>query len=136
MALTNKQKRFVDEYLVDLNATQAAIRAGYSKKTANRTGSENLSKPVIKAAIEERMEEKKSELIADQDEVLEFLSAVFRGEEKETVVDGNGNAEDVPAAIKDRIRAAELVGKRYGIFSDNIKIDGDVPVVITDDIEE
>lgn len=135
MALTNKQLRFVDEYLVDLNATQAAIRAGYSPKTAGVIGAENLEKPKISAAIEKRMAEKQSELIASQDEVLIFLTAVFRGDEKEKVVVGD-EIKAIPAPMRDRIRAAELIGKRYALFSDNVKIDGDVPVVIVDDIQE
>ena len=87
MALTAKQQRFCDEYLIDLNATQAAIRAGYSEKTARSIGSENLTKPDIKAYIEERMAEKEKALIADQDEVLKYLTSVLRGEsESEEIV--------------------------------------------------
>ena len=65
--MTAKQKRFCDEYLIDLNATQAAIRAGYSKKAARQVGNENMSKPYIKNYIEERMQEKEDSLIAKQD---------------------------------------------------------------------
>ena len=86
MALTDKQKRFCDEYLIDLNATQAAIRAGYSKKTARQTATENLSKPYIQKYIKERMDEKENELIADQDEVLRYLTATMRREKKECIV--------------------------------------------------
>ena len=74
MALTEKQKRFCDEYLIDLNATQAAIRAGYSEKTARQTATENLSKPYIREYIDKRLAEKDAELIADQDEVLKCLT--------------------------------------------------------------
>lgn len=74
MALTEKQKRFCDEYLIDLNATQAAIRAGYSEKTARQTATENLSKPYIREYIDKRLAEKDAELIADQDEVLKYLT--------------------------------------------------------------
>ena len=70
--MTAKQRRFCDEYLIDLNATQAAIRAGYSKKTAYAIGNENLMKPELKKYIDQRMAEKESELIADQDEVLKL----------------------------------------------------------------
>ena len=76
--MTNKQKRFCDEYLIDLNATQAAIRAGYSKKTARKIGQENLTKLDIKNYIEERMAQKESELIATQDEVLKYITSVMR----------------------------------------------------------
>lgn len=81
--LTAKQKRFCDEYLIDLNATQAAKRAGYSKKTARAIANENLTKPAIKEYINQRMEEKEKELIADQDEVMKYLSAVMRREKTE-----------------------------------------------------
>lgn len=92
MALTEKQKRFCDEYLIDLNATQAAIRAGYSDKTAYRTGADNLRKPQIKAYIDRRMAEKEADLIADQDEVLKYLTSVLRGESLSeiVVVEGKG----------------------------------------------
>lgn len=126
--LTAKQQRFCDEYLIDLNATQAAIRAGYSKKTANRTGSENLSKPVIKSFIEQRMAEKEEALIADQNEVLKYLTSVLRGETQSeiVVVEGTGDGcsearlmEKAPDE-KERLKAAELLGKRYGLYKDNI----------------
>ena len=135
--LTNKQARFVDEYLIDLNATQAAIRAGYSEKTARQSGAENLSKPVIKKAIEERMAEKKKELIADQDEVLEYLTSVLRGESEsaEIVVEliGGGMSQariaNKAPSEKDRIKAAELLGKRYGLYTDKASVKIDVPVM-------
>lgn len=76
VALTEKQKRFCDEYLIDLNATQAAIRAGYSEKTARQTATENLSKPYIREYIDKRLAEKDAELIADQDEVLKYLTCL------------------------------------------------------------
>ena len=91
--LTAKQQRFCDEYLIDLNATQAAIRAGYSKRTANRIASENLLKPDIRKYIDARMKEKEAALIADQDEVLRYLTSVLRGESQsaEIVVEGTGD---------------------------------------------
>ena len=155
--LTAKQQRFCDEYLIDLNATQAAIRAGYSKKTAYSIGNENLKKPEIKAYIENRMAEKEASLIADQDEVMRYLTAVMRRELKEAVVvtlqsktekwvevEGTGKLKkqttteespavvDIPAKLSDANKAAELIGKRYGIFKDNVKIDV-TPVVIGGD---
>ena len=136
MALTEKQKRFCDEYLIDLNATQAAIRAGYSEKNARNIASENLAKPNIKKYIEARMTEKESALIADQDEVLRYLTAVLRGEEKEEVVvlenvgDFQSKAKIVEkgCSIKDRTKAAELIGKRYGLYTDNVAMEIAVPV--------
>ncbi len=140
MAMTPKQQRFCDEYLIDLNATQAAIRAGYSKKTAKQIGQENLTKLDLKEYIEKRMTEKEAALIADQDEVLKFLTAVMRGEGSEEMVvvegcgDGVSRATTVSKDIspKDRLKAAELLGKRYSIFKDNVKLDV-TPVVIGGD---
>lgn len=139
--LTAKQQRFCDEYLIDLNATQAAIRAGYSKKTANRIGAENLSKPVIKQYIEERMAEKEAELIADQDEVLKYLTSVLRGESQSTeiVIEGVGEGCSEARTIqkepseKDRLKAAELLGKRYGIYTDKVEADVDMELNINID---
>ena len=137
MALTAKQKRFCDEYLIDLNATQAAIRAGYSKKTAGVIANENLNKPYIKKYIDERMAEKEAMLIADQDEVLRYLTAVLRGESSASVLARNEiGAEQViikPPDEKERLKAAELLGKRYSLFTEKVNVDGTVPVVIAGD---
>lgn len=76
MALTEKQKRFVNEYLIDLNATQAAIRAGYSEKTANRIGTENLSKLVIQNEINKRMKDREVRTEISQDMVVRELAAI------------------------------------------------------------
>lgn len=75
--MTEKQKRFCEEYLIDLNATQAALRAGYSEKTAYSIGNENLHKPEIQEYIQKRLKEKEDALIAKQDEVLKTLTAVM-----------------------------------------------------------
>ena len=80
MKLTEKQKRFCDEYLIDLNATQAAIRAGYSKKTAYSIGIENLKKPVIQNYIDKRLKQLEDERIAKADEVLKYLTKSMRQE--------------------------------------------------------
>ena len=157
MAMTPKQQRFCDEYLIDLNATQAAIRAGYSKKTAKQIGQENLTKLDIKEYIEKRMTEKEEALIAKQDEVMRYLTSVMRREMKEAVVvtlqnktekwvqvEGTGQLKkqtvveespavvDIPAKLSDANKAAELIGKRYGLFKDNVKLDV-TPVVIGGD---
>ena len=138
--LTAKQQRFCDEYLIDLNATQAAIRAGYSEKAARQIGTENMAKPSIKEYIEKRMEEKEKSLIADQDEVLKYLTSVLRGESEseeiviENVGDFTSEARTMKKAPseKDRLKAAELLGKRYSLFKDNMKLDV-TPVVIGGD---
>lgn len=139
--MTPKQMRFCDEYLIDLNATQAAIRAGYSKKTANRIATENLSKPVIKEYIAARMAEKESELIADQDEVLKYLTAVLRGKTQSEVVvvenigDFTSQARTMQKAPdeKERLKAAELLGKRYGLYTDRMEQQVDMDLQITVD---
>lgn len=139
--LTPKQKRFCDEYLIDLNGTQAAIRAGYSKKTANEQGSRLLTNVNVKEYIEQRMAEKEKTLIADQDEVLRYLTAVLRGESKseeiviENIGDFTSEARTMQKAPseKDRLKAAELLGKRYSLFTDKVNVDGAVPVVIAGD---
>lgn len=138
--MTAKQKRFCDEYLIDLNATQAAIRSGYSKKTANRIATENLSKPVIKEYIAERMAEKESQLIADQDEVLKYLTSVMRGESQSeiVVVEGVGDGMSEARAIqkapdeRERLKAAELLGKRYGLYTEKVEqqVDMDLNIVV------
>lgn len=130
--MTKKQKRFCDEYLIDLNATQAAIRAGYSKKTAYSIGDENLKKPEIKKYIDDRMAEKEDALIADQNEVLKYLTKVLRGESTSSVLARNEEGgEDVivkPPDEKERLKAAELLGKRYGIYTDKYQAEVILPV--------
>lgn len=139
--MTAKQQRFCDEYLIDLNATQAAIRAGYSKKTAYSIGVENLKKPEIEKYIAERMAEKESQLIASQDEVLKYLTSVLRGntQSEVIVVEGCGEGFSEARAMKkapdekERLKAAELLGKRYGLYTDKINETVDMELNITVD---
>lgn len=139
--MTAKQQRFCDEYLIDLNATQAAIRAGYSTRTAQQMGAENLSKPVVKEYIAARMAEKESELIADQNEVLKYLTSVMRGQSRSSVVvvesagDFTSQAREMEKAPdeKERLKAAELLGKRYGLYTDKVEQDVDLELHITVD---
>ncbi|MBO5000034.1 MAG: terminase small subunit [Bacteroidaceae bacterium] len=144
--LNAKQKRFCDEYLIDMNATQAAIRAGYSPKTAGGIGSEYLRKPQIKAYISERMEAKNDVLIAKQDEVLRYLTSVMRGESMAEIVVVEGIGMGLSKAVrmkknpdeKERLKAAEMLGKRYGLYTEKVDVEGAIPVVITgeDDLED
>ena len=159
--LTEKQRRFCDEYLIDLNATQAAIRAGYSPKTAATIAAENLTKPKVAENIKKRMDEKEDALIAKQDEVLKYLTAVMRREmkefvvvtcmeEKTEVIPGEGGGKptrrttkkeeptvvEIPARLCDANKAAELLGKRYGLFTDKLDVQAAERVVIVDDLGE
>ncbi|MBO5664249.1 MAG: terminase small subunit [Bacteroidales bacterium] len=133
--MTAKQQRFCDEYLIGLNATQAAIRAGYSEKTARAMGAENLTKPYIKEYIDQRMAEKEAALIASQDEVLKYLTRVLRGESFSSVLARNEEGgEDViekQPDEKERLKAAELLGKRYGLYTEKIEADVDTELTIT-----
>lgn len=162
MALTAKQKRFCDEYLIDFNATQAAIRAGYSERTAYSQGQRLLKNVEVQKYLQERMAEKEKELIADQNEVMKYLSAVMRREKTESVVvtlskeksvyvpDANGTMRkqtvkeeipqvvEIPARLSDANKAAELLGKAYGIYTDKVDMDVNVPVIFSgeDQLEE
>ncbi|MBW0437987.1 terminase small subunit [Lactobacillus crispatus] len=111
--LTNKQQKFADEYIRTGNATKSALEAGYSPKTAQRMGSENLSKPLIKSYINSVMEKLESAKIATAKETLEYLSSVMRGEQTEDVVTNKGVFQDIPVSAKDRITAAKEILKRY-----------------------
>lgn len=128
--MTQKQRRFIDEYIISGNATQAAIKAGYSKKTARKIGQENLTKPDIKAAIEKRNAEIRSEKTADMTEVMEYLTSVMRGEQTESVATSKGVYSNVEVSAKDRIKAAELIGKRNGAWTDKKEINGDLSIKI------
>ena len=135
--MTPRQRKFCDEYLISGNATDAAIKAGYSPKTAKQTGSENLAKLDLKAYIETELEKLHSAKIADAQEVLEYLTAVMRGQHTEQVLklvgDGIQTVTDIDVSAKERIKAAELIGKRYALFSDKMDLGGAVPVVIMGD---
>ncbi len=139
MGMTAKMKLFCDEYLIDLNATQAAIRAGYSEKTARTIAAENLTKPDIQAYISQRMAEKEAALIADQDEVLKYLTTVLRGQSQSEVVvvegcgDGCSEARTMQKAPdeKERLKAAELLGKRYGLYTEKVEADVETELTIT-----
>lgn len=132
MKLTAKQERFVQEYLIDLNATQAAIRAGYSRKTAGVIGVENLKKPYIREAIEEKLKQIDDEKTADAKEIREFWTRVMRGDEKETVLrydsEGHQVETEISVSMKDRIKASEMLGKSFAMFTDKIDLTATVPV--------
>ena len=141
--LTEKQRRFVDEYIIDADGAKAVARAGYkckSPRVAANVAKELLQKPDIRAAIDERMEQLQSERVASAGEVLEYLTAVLRGEhiEEEVVIEGQGagkskaRAFEKKLAAKDKLKAAELLGKRYGLFTDKLDVAGGALTVVVE----
>ncbi len=128
--LTLKQQRFIDEYIISGNATQAAIKAGYSKRTAKQAGTENLAKPYLQEAIKQRTDEIKSAKTADMTEVMEYLASVLRGEQTESVATAKGVFSGVEVSAKDRIKAAELIGKRFGAWTDKKEVNGNLDIDI------
>ena len=141
--MNKKQKKFADEYLIDCNATQAAIRAGYSEKTAKSIGQRMLTYVDIKNYIDEQLSLIHNERIADTTEVMMYLTSVLRGESEAAVVVVEGTGEGCSEARtmtktpdeKERLKAAELIGKRYGIFTDKMNLEVE-PVVIVNDLKE
>lgn len=141
--MTEKQKRFCDEYLIDCNATQAAIRAGYSEKFAHTNANKLLQNTTIKEYIDEQLEQIHSDKTADAREVLEYLTSVLRGESSAEVVVVEGVGEGCSEARrvrkapdeKERLKAAELIGKRYGLFADKVNVELE-PIIIKNDLTE
>lgn len=146
LKLTIKQQRFADEYIISGNATEAAIKAGYSKKYTNTNAFKLLQNTAIKNYIAERLEAINSAKIASQEEVLQYLTSVMRGETQSAVVVVEGEGDGVSCARlidktpdeKEKLKAAELLGKRYGAFTDKVSVDGNIAVEFVgyDDVEE
>lgn len=116
MKLTEKQKRFADEYIKSGNATQAAIKAGYSKKTAKIVASQNLTKLNVKSYIDDRMKVIEDNRIMTAKEAVELLTGIGRGEVKETVVVASPMGVETvekEADLKTRISAIKEILKRY-----------------------
>jgi phage terminase small subunit len=135
--LTVKQRKFIEEYVVSGNATQAYFKAGYkasSNSIASSEGFKLLKKPSIKKAIEEKMKELQSEKIASQTEILELLTKGVRGELTEEVFLMNGTKETKQISGKERVKCMELLGKKYGIFTDKVEHSGEIGVQIVDDL--
>lgn len=144
--MTDNQRKFCDEYLKDCNGSRA-YKAAYpnvkSDEAARVNASKLLTKTNIKAYIDEQLERISSEKIADATEVMQYLTSVLRGESSSEVVvvegcgDGFSEARRVDKAPdeKEKLKAAELLGKRYGIFTDKTKLEVE-PVVIMDDLKE
>lgn len=159
--LTAKQKRFVEEYLVDLNATQAAIRAGYKTHTAKQIGSENLSKPYIKSAIEKEIAKLSARTGVNQERIIRELAkiafvnpvdvmnmtdAMVRGDagrddtssiqsvKIKTIPTEEGNITEREVKLYDKKGALELLGKHLGMFTDKLNVTGELGVKIIDNI--
>lgn len=161
--LTLKQQRFIEEYLIDLNATQAAIRAGYSTHSASVIGRENLNKVEIKSAIEKALAERSKRTGINADRIVEELAKIaflnptdvinindasIKEESKKedtaaisaikikTSFGENGEMVEREIKTYDKIKALELLGKHIGMFSDKFKVEGVVPIVIKEDLDE
>lgn len=141
--MTKKQQRFADEYIIDLNATQAAIRAGYSRSSAKQAGQRILTYDDVRKYIQGQLDKLHSSKVADAQEVMEHLTSVMRGETTEEVVVVEGCGEGVSEAKilnkgvgeRDKLKAAELLGKRFGLFKERVDLDMTATVTIIDDLD-
>ena len=140
--MTEKQKIFADEYIICLNATRAYKKAYPNVKkdeVARANGSRLLTKANVKAYIDEQLEKLQSERVADQQEVMEYLTAVMRGKKTEPllVLDGEGKQKVVDAIppVQARTKAAELLGKRYRLFTDKQEVEEQGTVVFANEDE-
>lgn len=138
--LTIKQRNFADEYIITGNAYRSAIEAGYSENYAKGNVIKLLENVSVKAYIEERLEEIKSKKVADQQEVMEYLTSVLRGEIQDEVVlvvgDGDFGSsiekEQKRSDTNDRTKAAELIGKRYAMWTDKQQVENITPIFVSD----
>lgn len=145
--MTDKQRRFCDEYLIDCNATRA-YKTAYphikNDNVAKSAGNRLLTNVDLKTYIDDRLAEISSKKTADAKEVMEYLTSVMRGESSAEIVvvegegDGCSSARKVKKAPdeKERLKAAELLGKRFGLFTDKVNVESTAKVVIVDDLDE
>lgn len=163
--LTEKQQRFVDEYLIDLNATQAAIRAGYSVRTAKEQGSQNLTKLNVQQAISEKMAERSKRTGVNQDRIvmelakIAFINAADVINSDDATIKEGATIDDTAAIqsvkvkviptkegdgvereirLNDKLKALELLGKHLGMWNDKLDVNLNIPVVISgeDNLED
>ena len=163
--MTRKQKLFVEEYLIDLNATQAAIRAGYSVKTAREQASQNLTKLNIQQEISEKMAERSKRTGVNQDRIvlelakIAFVNAADVIDSDDATIKAGATADDTAAIqsvkvkviptkegegvereirLNDKLKALELLGKHLGMWNDKLDVNLNIPVVISgeDDLED
>jgi phage terminase small subunit len=132
--LTEKQKRFADYYIELGNGAEAARKAGYRGKNHDNIATENLRKLAISTYIQEKMEEKDKSRIASQDEILETLTKILRGDEVGTELVGIGRgAQEVrqlPPSVEAKMRAAELLGKRHMMWTDKQSVEVTTPIFV------
>lgn len=140
--MTDKQRKFADEYVFDCNATRA-YKAAYpnikNDSVARANGSRLLANADIKRYIQEKLDEISSAKTAKAAEVMEYLTAVMRGESRANIVvaeDGAPVLIEKPPDEKERLKAAELLGRRYGLFTDRVGLEGTGVVQIIDNIPE
>ena len=135
-SLTLKQKQFADEYIRTGNAYQSAINVGYSEKYAKARSHKMLENVGINQYIDDNLEIIQKESIAETDEIMRYLTRVLRGEEKEEILvyvgDGMQEIQTIQPSAKDRIKAAELLGKRYRMWTDKHELEITTPVFIDD----
>lgn len=139
--LNPKQQAFADFYIESGNAEESALRAGYSESYARAQSYKLLANVGIKSYIDTQMAEIKTERIADQTEILETLTSILRGESRSAILKGIGEGaqvieEEMPPTTPERVRAAELLGKRYAMWTDKQQVDGVAQVVIKDDLDD
>lgn len=142
MALTIKQKQVADDYIITGNKTQSYLK--FYKKIKNRetaaaAASRLFNTQEMKDYIEERMKALDEELIADQREVLRYLTSVVRGQETQQTLIGVGKGAqkitNIELTASDKIKAAELIGKRFGMWTDKVELESNDKVVIVDDTD-
>lgn len=143
LKLNARQKAFCEYYVASGNAAESAIKAGYKEKYAGVNADKLLKNTNISKYIKEILEDRTNNRIAKAEEILEFLTATLRGEvTEEVVVGGFGKSATEKIVknvdLKDRLKAAELLGKRYRLFTDKVEIEGVLPVMIVgeDTLEE
>ncbi|TRL79853.1 terminase small subunit [Staphylococcus hominis] len=139
-SLTLKQKQFADEYIRTGNAYQSAINVGYSEKYAKARSHKMLENVGINQYIDENLEIIQKESIAEADEIMRYLTRVLRGEEKEEILvyvgGGMQEIQTIKPSAKDRIKSAELLGKRYRMWTDKHEVEITTPIFIDDVPEE
>ena len=135
-SLTLKQKQFADEYIRTGNAYQSAINVGYSEKYAKARSHKMLENVGINQYIDDNLEIIQKESIAEADEIMRYLTRVLRAEEKEEILvyvgDGMQEIQTIQPSAKDRIKAAELLGKRYRMWTDKVEAEVITPTFIND----